>query len=40
MYLLGGGTYRLLYMLQQNILFMFYIFKKAFEWMFDSGWLT
>lgn len=40
MYLLGGGTLKLLKMLPQNILFVFYIFKKAFEWMFDSGLLT
>ena len=39
-YLLEGGTLRLFYMLQQNILFMSYFLKKAFEWMFDSGSLT
>lgn len=39
-YLLEGGTLRLLYMLQQNILFVSYFLKKAFKWMFDSGSLT
>lgn len=33
------GTLKLLYMIQHDFLFMFHIFRKAFQWMFNSGLL-